>query len=657
MKLLQIEQWRKEHGLSTQDKSTEEDAQCVKPMFAVMPARPRTMMLPDTVEQPPQVPPKGSGGANAHDDTMSHDDERTAYFDLGGQYNFTDQDTCICHAAKDGTMSELEARIANPDNMVRTAREAQPPTNDRDVSATVDASNDRRNDTTTPPALDAVETTTSSAAPSAANHDTPSNDHDPPASDHYWRRDGLTVHVIHETEYQRDYAQYVELVSCKSKVVLAPDATPQYFAMRGPPRTENMADGILYAGARAFTHVESCAYLTTDRLHDSYITSAALRRSGCHWDRQADVPVTNRPAAHSRAMTQLQECDHLHNWLKGTEAPNSTTLGGCQVLVDECRFLDALQRKCKVKDIAFIVIPSNEMRVILGKTATQRLDHELDKTCNPMQQTTIEECRSDIREALLDLYAPVLRDMDLTPEVKEEVKNILYVKYARAWKAKYDLTEAAALPAMKIELRPGAEPSKIRRHYRWTPQQREFLRKLLRKLVDVGIISRTDSEWCCPVVLVLKPDLTWRLCVDPSELNKVTVPMKWPAPKPRELIQQSLSGMMWMCRFDFVSMFWQLALEEESRRLFSFYAGDLGTYQFNRVAMGALNSSAYTQRMLTRIFENAKRKDGRPLLGNGLMVQTDDVLLYASTQEEMVELLDLFMYTICCHQLAIHPGS
>ena len=83
---------------------------------------------------------------------------------------------------------------------------------------------------------------------------------------------------------------------------------------------------------------------------------------------------------------------------------------------------------------------------------------------------------------------------------------MLHEKYGHAWKTKYDLTEPAEFPPMEIRLKPDARPKKIRRHYRWFQEQRQFLRKLLRKLVDVGVISRVDSEWCCPVVLVIKPD-------------------------------------------------------------------------------------------------------------------------------------------------------
>ena len=78
---------------------------------------------------------------------------------------------------------------------------------------------------------------------------------------------------------------------------------------------------------------------------------------------------------------------------------------------------------------------------------------------------------------------------------------------------------------MRIRLKSGAKLAKIRRVYNWTSDQKEFLRMLINKLVNVGIISRVNLEWCCPVVLVIKPDKTWRLCVDPSRLNDPTIPM------------------------------------------------------------------------------------------------------------------------------------
>ena len=43
-----------------------------------------------------------------------------------------------------------------------------------------------------------------------------------------------------------------------------------------------LVDGYIYAGKRAHTAMDGSAFIVTDRLRQSYITTAALRRSGNH---------------------------------------------------------------------------------------------------------------------------------------------------------------------------------------------------------------------------------------------------------------------------------------------------------------------------------------------------------------------------------------
>ena len=58
----------------------------------------------------------------------------------------------------------------------------------------------------------------------------------------------------------------------------------------------------------------------------------------------------------------------------------------------------------------------------------------------------------------------------------------------------------------------------------WTPLGFEGgERKRIKKLLDVGIISRGVSEWASPTVLVRKRDGTVRYCIDLRKVNEVTV--------------------------------------------------------------------------------------------------------------------------------------
>ena len=349
--------------------------------------------------------------------------------------------------------------------------------------------------------------------------------------------------------------------------------------------------------------------------------------------------------------------EKLQEWIQGSTQAHSKTAANKLINIDKVRILHKYKPTVTLSDCPMIAIPSNDVKAIIGTKMTSRINNALENDESPLQHKTAEQCSEEIQTALRDIIARLRVIPNIRKDIADTISEMLHTTYASMWKAKYDLTEPAALPPMVIELMPGAVPTRVRRKYNWTREQYEFVKQLLSKQVDVGIISRVTSPWCCPIVLVIKPDLTWRLCVDPSNLNKYTVPMTWDIPRTREQVQHLLRGVRWMCKFDFVSMFWQIPLHEDSRRLFCFHAGDLGVFQFNRVAMGAMNSSIYTQRVMTMIFRHVHRKDGRCLLHNGLIIMTDDVLLYAKTQEEMVEILGLFMHTTCCHHLSCHPGK
>ena len=407
-------------------------------------------------------------------------------------------------------------------------------------------------------------------------------------------------------------------------------------------------------GREAFRQLELSQYLISRNDELTVITTAVLRRSGCYDQAVADLRNSRGSSNHLGNMLQDEG---MRNWIVGKEDPSSREMHGAKMTIDVGKFMDVWAPPSHLRNMSCVVVASREMRIILGSTHANTLQTLREADESPLQQKSIEQCDAEIQDALLRVCDSVYEQEELLDATKAAVSRLLNERYTRVWRAKFDLEGPAILPPMHIELVAGAQPKRIRRHYRWDEEQYEFLRQHLRKLVDAGIISRTQSLWESPIVLVRKQDLTFRVCIDPSVLNSVTVPMHWAIPRIREMAQHLLSGVRYMCKFDFVSMFWQIPLDEESRKLFCFYAGELGTYCFNRVAMGALNSSCYTQRIMTGLFENALREDGRPLLHNGLLVQTDDVLLYSKSQEEMIKLLDLFLGTVSAHNMAIHPGK
>jgi hypothetical protein len=97
--------------------------------------------------------------------------------------------------------------------------------------------------------------------------------------------------------------------------------------------------------------------------------------------------------------------------------------------------------------------------------------------------------------------------------------------------------ELLSLPAPRdiefcIELQLGTTPV-IRAPYRMAPAELRELNTQLEKLLEKGFIRPIISPWGAPVLFVRKKDDTLHLCIDYRELNKVTVPNRYPLPRIR----------------------------------------------------------------------------------------------------------------------------
>ena len=234
----------------------------------------------------------------------------------------------------------------------------------------------------------------------------------------------------------------------------------------------------------------------------------------------------------------------------------------------------------------------------------------------------------------------------------QQLSDMVMTAKTTVWRSKYAIDEPANAHPMEIILKPGAVPPPgglPRRNF--TAQQHEFLREHLPMLVNMKVISKHSGPWVCPIVLVLKDDQTWRLCVDPSHLNMYTQILIWDMPEPHKDVQLRLQGSKYFTVMDLIKSFWQFELAQNSKHLFSFYAYPYGQFKFERVAMGAKNSSAYVQKTMTLILHNAG------LLGRGVEVTTDDIIIHAPTIDQLLARLQATLNTLDEHNLHVHPGK
>jgi hypothetical protein len=178
----------------------------------------------------------------------------------------------------------------------------------------------------------------------------------------------------------------------------------------------------------------------------------------------------------------------------------------------------------------------------------------------------------------------------------------------------------------KIHIDNQAEPKFCRP--RTTPYAlTEKVNQEIDRLERSGIIKPVEfSDWASPIVSVVKPDGSMRLCGDYKvTINRVTKVDKHPIPRIRDILS-TLSGGKSFTKLDLAHAYQQVPLDEESQKLTTINTPK-GLYQYTRLPFGISSAPAIFQRVMETLLQ------GIP----NVSVYIDDILVTGRTQEEHLQ--------------------
>ena len=158
----------------------------------------------------------------------------------------------------------------------------------------------------------------------------------------------------------------------------------------------------------------------------------------------------------------------------------------------------------------------------------------------------------------------------------------------------------------------------------------------LERMEREGVISSVSepTEWCAPMVPVIKKSGDVRICVDLKHLNESIVRPKFVIPTKEDILSKLSDGTVFSS-LDAPSGFWQIPLDSECVKLTTFITL-FGRYCFNRLPFGITSAPEIFQFKMNELLEGLE----------GVVVYMDDILVYGSNMKEHDERLSKVLHVL-----------
>ncbi|KAI3754853.1 hypothetical protein L1987_54645 [Smallanthus sonchifolius] len=248
--------------------------------------------------------------------------------------------------------------------------------------------------------------------------------------------------------------------------------------------------------------------------------------------------------------------------------------------------------------------------------------HELDIDLMPVTLGSFDEC-------LLKGHTDILALIAEQSSEEKKIEDIPSVRdYPKVFPEDLPSLHLHRQVKLQIDLTPGAAPIALAR-YILAPSELPEPSTRLPKLLDKGFIRPSSSPRGALVPFVKKKDMTFRMCIDYRELNKVTIKNRYPLPRIDDLLDQ-LQGSSFYSKIDLRSGYHQLRVRDEDISKTTFRTRYVH-YELMVVPFRLTNSPAVFTDLMNRVC--------KPYLDHFVIVFIDDILIYSKNKEEHLRLI------------------
>ena len=199
--------------------------------------------------------------------------------------------------------------------------------------------------------------------------------------------------------------------------------------------------------------------------------------------------------------------------------------------------------------------------------------------------------------------------------------------------------ERADVEPMTIVYRDDFTVVPINAFRRYTPAVQAAMETEVAAQLAAHLIEEApDAPNPAAVVMVKKPDSAtgYRFTVDYKEVNKGIVLEPFPLPNPQDMIDECAKA-RWKAKLDLRSGYWQFALDPADKDKTAFQVGPR-RYRYLVVPMGLSKSAFHVQRQMHKLFYQ--------LIGRGVWIYIDDIVIYADTEVDFLRLLREVLSTL-----------